>query len=234
MGVRYIIVMYKRKSFSLLMMTIVLLSTPIAFVAAPGGTGSLRINPHWEIITASPAEFNISTQTGVAYDPHIFLVIPQSCWNGLSLTEDTTVTWIGGSSPPIAKGDWIGPEDSNGDKLPPGASNGAGYTVGSLKSHLGLSEPVYYIFEPIFDLPDDKLTTNGANVTITLHSSAPRMLVYALGKQEQASSLYDVSVPPTQPGFVVPEVPLGTLMGLASMMAALILLAKRPTLAFRK
>ena len=226
--------MYKSKSFSLLLMTIVLLSIPIAFASAPGGTGSLRINPHWEVTSASPAEFNVSTQTGVAYDPHIFLVIPQSCYDGLSLTEETTVTWIGGIPITIAKGDWIGPENSNGDKLPPGASSGTWYPVGNLKDHLGLSEPVYYIFEPIFDLPDDKLTTKGANVTITLHSSAPRMLVYALGKQEQESTLYDVSVPPTKPGFVIPEIPLGTLMGLASMMAALILLAKRPTLAFRK
>jgi len=211
-------------------MAVVLLSTPVAFASAPGGTGSLRINPHWEVISASPAEFNVSTQTGVAYDPHIFLVIPQSCYDGLSLSEDTTVTWIGGSPLTIAKGDWIGPEDSNGNKLPPGASNGAGYTVASLKSHLGLSEPVYYLFEPIFDLPDDKLTTKGANVTITLPSSAPRMLVYALGKQEQESTLFDVSVPPTQPGFVIPELPLGTLMGVVSMLAALVLISKRPML----
>lgn len=220
--------MYKKKSYSLLLMTAVLLSNPIVFASVPGGTGSLRLHPHWKFISTSPAEFNISTQVGVAYDPHIFLVIPQSCYDGLSSTEDTTVTWIGGSSQLIiAKGDWIGPENSNGDKLPPGASEGAGYTVGSLKSHLGLSEPVYYIFEPIFDLPEDKLTINGANVTITLHSSAPRMLVYALAKQESGSRLFDVSVPPTKFGFVIPELPLGTLMGLAAMLAALVLVTKR-------
>ena len=53
------------------------------------------------------------------------------------------------------------------------------------------------------------------------------MIVYALGKQAQESAMFNVSVPPTQPGYVVQEIPLGKLMGIASMLATLGLRARR-------
>ena len=50
------------------------------------------------------------------------------------------------------------------------------------------------------------------------------MLVYILGKSSDSESLgelYDMRVPPTIPGFVVPEIPLGTISAIATMMGAL-------------
>ena len=220
--------MYTIKAFSLVLVAIVLLATPLAF--AEGGTGSIRIDPPLPDMSASPAEFIIWAQSGTAYDPHIFLVITESCKNGL--TGDTIVSWIGVSSPlTIGEGDWIGPETNNSKKIPTPTTPGAGYTVASLKSHLDTSEALYWIFEPILEGP---LTSENETIIISLHSSNPKMLVYVLGKHEAEASEFDDRVPPTIPGFVVPEIPLGTLMGLVSMFAALVLLAKRPTYIFKK
>ncbi|MHA2169708.1 MAG: hypothetical protein ACXAB7_07420 [Candidatus Kariarchaeaceae archaeon] len=205
-----------------------LLATPLAF--AKGGTGSIRIDPPLPDMTASPAVFEIWAQSGTAYDPHVFLVITESCKIGL--TGDTIVSWTGASSPlTIEEGDWIGPETNNGDKIPTPTTPGAGYTVASLKDHLDTTEALYWIFEPILE---DPLTSEKETITISLHSSNPEMLVYILGKHEEEATEYDDRVPPTIPGFVVPEIPLGTLMGLASMFAALALLSKRPAFTFRK
>ena len=220
--------MYKIKPFALVILAFLLLATPIAY--AQGGTGSIRIDPPLPDMSASPAEFIIWAQSGTAYEPHIFLVITESCKIGL--TGDTIVSWDGASSPLIIEeGDWMGPEINNGDKRPTDTTPGAGYTVASLKSHLDTDEPIYWIFEPILEGP---LTSENETITISLHSSNPKMLVYVLGKHEEEASEYDDRVPPTIPGFVVPEIPLGTLMGLVSMFAALALLAKRPTYNFRK
>ena len=217
-----------KRSLPLVLFSIVLLSIPIAFAPDPGGVGSLRIDPPLPVKTASAAVFDIYHQSSIAYDPHIFLVIPESCF--LALTGDTVVSWSGGSSPVTVEiGDWLGPFDDNSADLPPGSS--PGYNVATLQSHIPTSDPVYYIFEPILEGP---LTTAKESITVTLQSTSPEMLVYILGKQTEESEVYDTRVPPTIPGFVIPEVPLGTLMGLASMMAALVIIAKRPSLLIRK
>ena len=75
----------------------------------------------------------------------------------------------------------------------------------------------------------DPLGSDPKEVTVTLDSSAPRMLVYMQGssKDESISTAdhYDLKVPPTIPGFVVPEVAVGTVMAVASMFTALGLFA---------
>ena len=52
-------------------------------------------------------------------------------------------------------------------------------------------------------------------LTITAPSSDPRVLVYVFG--------ICTKVPPTRPGFIVPEYPIGTIIAVVSMMAALML-----------
>ncbi len=210
-------------SFPMLIVTIVLVATPIVFA----GVGSLRIEPQLPIKSTSPADFEIWAESGTAYFPHIFLVIPESCF--LGLTGDTVVSWTGASSPlTIEISDWIGPEDNNNLSLPSSAS--PGYNVATLQAHIPTSDPIYYVFEPILEGP---LTSTKETITVELHSSEPEMLVYVLGKQTEESNYYDIRVPPTIPGFVIPEIPLGTLMGLASMMAALIIMIKRPSLSIK-
>ncbi len=213
------------KSYFLLLTVLTLLSTTIPVFA---GTGSIRIDPPLPEMSASPADFEIWTQSDVATDPHIFLVITEACYNGL--TDDTTGNWSGGDIT-IVKGDWNGPESNNGDKLPPGTSPGAGYTVASLKDHLDTEGPIYWVFVGILD--GENLTSTHKTITVSLSSDAPEMLVYILGKSPD-SEVFDMGVPPTIPGFVVPEIPFGTIIGLVSMIAALTFYAKRPSLAVIK
>jgi hypothetical protein len=214
--------MKNRKSFFILVavMTLLTLSIPVLGV---DGTGSIRIDPPLPTLTASPAEFEIWVQSGTANEPHIFLVITEACFLGLG--ADVTVSWDG-TTLTIPEGDWVGPKSVNSEKYPPDTTNGAGYTVASLQDHLETDGPIYYVFKPILDGP---LTSTKETITITLESTDPEMLVYILGKSS-GSELFDMRVPPTIPGFVVPEIPLGTVVGLATMLAALAIFAKKQPL----
>jgi hypothetical protein len=210
--------MRRSKTYFILVaaLTLLTISTPVF-----GQTGSLRIDPPLPTMTGSPADFDIWAQSGTANDPHIFLVITEACFDGLS--EDVTVSG-GGDSVTVLETDWVGPLTTNGDKYPPGASEGAGYTVASLQDHLGTDGPIYYAFKSI--LGGATLTSTKVPITVTLASLDPEMLVYVLGKSPGQGE-YDMSIPPTIPGFVVPEIPMGTIMGLASMIVALAIFAKR-------
>jgi hypothetical protein len=169
------------------------------------GSGLIRLDPHGSyypeaVILESPATFNVYIQSGSdAIDPHIFLVMTKSCYDGL--TSDVTVDWGGGGSPDLTITSWTLADD-NGDKVPPGCESGTGYTVASLKDHLDTDGPVYWAFEPFLAGP---ITVTPQEFTVTIESTDPRMMVYALGKVE-GSELFSNRVPPTQPGFVVPEV----------------------------
>ena len=44
------------------------------------------------------------------------------------------------------------------------------------------------------------------------------MLVYVMGKSDCGSDTYDMRVPPTIPGFVVPEIPIGTVLSVLTML----------------
>jgi len=208
------------KKANLLILIALAISTSIIALPVNAGVGGIRIEPPLPIMTESPAEFKIYVQNGdTANDPHIFLVMTESCHAGL--TGDVEVSWEGGS---ITITNWYPePEDK---KIPPNAKNGANYTIASLKSHLETSGPIYWAFEPILS---GALTTVPVNITVTLPSTDPEMLVYIMGKSN-GSELFDMRVPPTIPGFVVPEIPLGTIAGLASMITALLLITKRPIL----
>lgn len=206
-----------RKSSALLVAatTIALLCSPVL------AEGLIRIDPHGSyygqpIMLSSPATFSVDVQSdGPAYDPHIFLVMTKDCYDGL--TGDVEVTWTGGSVT-IHAADWH-METVNSVKVPPGCTPGAAYTVASLKDHLVTTEAIYWAFESFLAAP---ITTTPQEFTVTLPSSNPRMLVYALGISE-GEELFNLFVPPTQPGFVVPEV--ATILLVTASLSALALYA---------
>jgi len=182
--------------------------------------GQIRIDPALPVMLDSPATFTVyieSPEQSPATDPHIFLVMTEDCWNGL--TGPVVVTWLGGSIS-IPKANFA---PDTGVDIPPGATPGASYTVASLKSHLGTSGPIYWAFVAFLAGP---ITDTPQTFTVDLPSTDPRMLVYALGKGSKSTGLFDFKVPPTIPGFVVPE--LGTmLLVLASLSAFALYAVKR-------
>lgn len=190
----------------------------------------IRITPHSSyygepIMLSSPATFSVYIQSGEnAADPHIFLIMTETCYKGL--TGSVTVNWTKTDSITITT--W-NKETVNSKKVPPGTANGIGYTVASLKSHLVTTEPIYWAFEPFLSGPITKTPTQ---FTIVLPSTAPRMLVYALGKSYPSltvaacTPLFNNRVPPTQPGLVVPEL-VPALLSLASFSALAIYAVKR-------
>ena len=212
--------MQKQKIISLLP---IVAFAVIIITVVYAGTGGIRIDPPLPTGTESPATFDIWVQgKDDANDPHVLLVITQSCYEGLSEVEDVVVSWDGGAeSISITKAsDWT-MDTVNSVKVPSGTTSGAGYTVASLKDHLETDGPIYYAFAPILgeSLGEDKVS-----ITVTCPSNDPKMLVYILGKSsdsESSGELYDLRVPPTIPGFVVPEIPLGTISAIATMMGAL-------------
>jgi hypothetical protein len=105
-----------------------------------------------------------------------------------------------------------------------GAEEGGRYTVASLQDRLGVphSEDVYYAYGLFLAGP---ITQTAQTFDITLPSTDQRMLVYAIGKTGDSTN-FDNKVPPTIPGFLVPE--LGPiLLALASFSAFAVYAVKR-------
>jgi len=219
-----------------------LLSLALLLVAVPyvnAQTGTIRIDPVWPIMLASPADFEIWVEGAgdPTHDPNVLLVMSQGCYDGL--TGDVVVSWTWPSSDSVtfSKAAFgANAVSDNSAKVPPtGTTEGGCYTVASLKDHLsyGLSVPIsasetiYWVYGPFLGGAD--LTGTHRSFTVTFTSTDPRMLVYAIGKTE-AGTLFDNKVPPTQPGFIVPE--LGTvLLVLASFSALALYALKRRKLA---
>ena len=190
--------------------------TLLAFAANPvfGQVGTIRIEPHGSyypdpIMLSSPATFNISVQRSAdpTTDPHILLVMTNSCYHGL--TGTVNVTWTGGymEFPTFT-------EVNTGFVPPTGTVPGVRYQVSGLKDHLNTSDSVWWAYGPFLA---GNITQTKQEFTVTLPSSDPRMLVYAIGKTGE-TELFNNRVPPTMAGFVVPE--LGpVLLALASFSA---------------
>jgi hypothetical protein len=202
--------LYRKKYIVYTTLAIILVTT-LTFTFAFAGTGNIRIEPPLPIATESPAHFKVNvTGKDNANDPHVFLVITESCY----LTSPVAnVSWDGGF---IVLSSW-NMNNTNSAKLPPGASNGAGYTVASLKSHLNTPEPIYWSMASILGgspiVPGEIY-----DLRVELDSDDPEMLVYVMGKS--GSGEFDMRVPPTIPGFVIPEIPLGSLSALLTMAAS--------------
>lgn len=206
------------------MLQIVLLSAIILIVPVFGGTGLIRIDPAIPRVISSPADFTIWVQGGdTAYNPHIFLVMTQTSYN--SFSGDVKVAWVDGVAGYVnlSKGvDWT--KASGSSKLPPGTTTGAGYNIATLKSHLsGTTEDIWWAFAPILENP---LDGTNKTITITFPATSPHMIVYILGKSENSDIFdveyeFDMKVPPTIPGgFLIPEVPYGTIATLITMLGA--------------
>ncbi len=188
----------------------------LALMIVPAYAATIRIDPHSSgyptaVMLSSPATFNISDVSKTDYDPHILLVMTVASYNGLS--GDVVVTWTGGSLT-FHKADFTLATFGGGNKIPPGTT--AQYTVASCADHLGVSSnDVYYAFGSFLA---HEITSTKQEFTITASSTALRMLVYAIGRENSPTAPLNNNVPPTQPGLVVPEV--ATLILAASPFAA--------------
>lgn len=185
------------------------------------GVGAIQISPYLPAMVSSPASFTVSTKDDAfATDPHIFLVMTESCYNGLQ--SDVKVNWTYSNTPvSITITAWT-KETVDSVKVPPDTVEGAGYTVSSLQDHLGTTGPIYWAFAAF--LSGQVITTTPLEFTVTLPSSAPKMLVYVLGIDE--GDLFDMRVPPTNPGFVVPE-PATIILAMGSFGALALYAVKR-------
>jgi hypothetical protein len=195
-----------------LIMLIIAALTAVNVIAAPK-RGTIRIDPNWEdnepvLLENGVAEFEIYVTEHPVSHAKLFLVITEDCFDGL--TGDVEVDWNG----PVGLSDW---EAADSGKIPDEYSV---YTVASLRDHIGVpsNEPIYWalteIEQPITQTPD--------TFTLTLPSTTPRMLIYAIG----GNSPFDNKVPPTRPGFVIPEIPLGTISSIAAMVGSLLVVKR--------
>jgi hypothetical protein len=211
----------------LMLFTVLLL---ISFPCVMAGTGGLRISPTWPVMVESPSDFTVWAQSADAYDVNVLLVTTEECYNQFADAQNVVATV---AAPGITIGftkNAFDPATDNSEKVPLDATEGAAYTVASLKDHLdeGLSTPlgsgdtIYWAIAPL-SVPDfDPLTTTPVTITVSEEGcSSPRMLIYLLGKSEDGAELLDMNVPPTIPGFMVPEVAIGSIAAVASMFTAL-------------
>ena len=203
----------KKLLLPMIVMTLLVITAIPVF--AGNFTGGLRISPALPLMVASPATFETWLQpppAPPATDQSIVLVMTKACYDGLS-PVGVLVTWTGGSTS-FPKSVFT---PANTGYVPSsGAEEGGRYTVASLQDHLGVphSEMVYYAYGLFLANP---ITQTHQTFTVTLSSTHTRMLVYAIGKSD-GSTLFNQKVPPTIPGFVVPE--LGpVLLSLASFSA---------------
>lgn len=207
-----------KKSILLLAFALMLIIIPIA--KAP--TGTIRIDPALPLMLESPADFEIWVQGAgnPTTDPHILLVMTEACYAGL--TGDVVVTWTGGSVS-FSSGEFNA-TSKPGYVPPSGTTEGGRYTVASLQDHIGVpsSEMIYYAYKPFLDGP---LVHDPKSFTVTLPSTDPRMLVYAIGKTGDYED-FNSKVPPTIPGFVVPE--LASILLVIASFSAFILYLVRP------
>jgi hypothetical protein len=183
----------------------------LALLVVPAYAATIRIDPYSTgypnaVMLTSPATFNISDVSKTDYDPHIFLVMTNASYDGLS--GDVTVAWTGGSIV-FHKADFTYAAKAVTTKIPPGVT--ADYTVASCADHLGISGApgVYYAFGQFLTNP---ISSTKQEFTVTASSTALRMLVYAIGRKDSPTADLNNNVPHTQPGLVVPEPAIVLLM----------------------
>ena len=211
---------------SLSLLIVVLGSAALVMPVIAGGKGWIRIEPHAfdppdPIILASPATFyvNLTSAGKEVLDPQLLLVTSKACLDGLSGPITVSWNWEPYPSPievtPFLE---VDPKAGGADKWIPPEADGFGqiYEADSLASHLESGEDtIWYAY---VDMPVAGNKIGGTDLyelIITVDSTAPRVLVYVFGE--------DAKVPPTRPGFVIPEIPLGPIVALTTMMAALFL-----------
>ena len=199
----------KRKLEKLILVLISLNLVVISSVLAVA-TSIIIITPQWPIAQKTPASLDISV-TGPAdptYDPQILLAMTVDCYNGIDGPGDLAVrvAWTGDSLD-FYKTDFLLLSGSPPPKVPPTGSDKQ-YVRSSLADHLGElgDSDVRWAMLPLPGTfpPDGNLHTTPISLTVTVFSTNPKVLVYALGKSNPAEN-FDRWVPPTNPGFVIPE-----------------------------
>lgn len=211
------------KKYIVLGIILILTSIPFAYA----GKGGLRISPAWPVMVESPYTFTVWAQSASSWDVHVLLVVTEECWDGMPDAPSVAVdiTNVDGVDVQFVKTDF---EPIIGKYVPavPPATSGSRYQVSSLKDHLGeglataltKTDTIYWSNKSITQF--DPLTTDPKQLSITLDSSAPRMLIYLMGSSANDGTL-DMRVPPTPAGFMIPEIALGSVMAMASMFTAL-------------
>lgn len=195
------------------MLFLIPLISSIVFAGAV--TGDIRVLPLLPVKFQTPVHFSVETigDDPVAYNPIIFLAMTKESYD--ALTDGVDVVW-GGGSISFAKANFL-EENNNEAELP---SDTAGYTVASLKGYLETSGPIYWVSGSFLG---GEITRSPKEFTVTLHSTAPNMLVYALGKSSPVADQYDMKTVQKFPADPVPRFHVpepATILGLmASMMA---------------
>jgi hypothetical protein len=212
----------KMKKYLMFAMALLLISIPC--VMAP--VGVLRISPMWPVMVGPSYTFEVWSQDAATYDVRVLLVISQDCYDGMS--DGNVVTVADTNSDTITKADFTANAVMlNSAEVPTGATNP--YTVASLKDHLDYGgdtiEADDTIYWALSEIIFNSLTGTHVDLDVTLASTEPRMLVYLIGNNVDGSEAWDVRVPPTNPGFMVPEVVIGTIVTVAAMFGALGLFA---------
>jgi len=197
----------RRLIFAVLVMALVaLIASPLTVQACGEATGALRITPHGSyyplpIMLSSPATFTITA------------------------IDDVMVEWVGDSIN-FSKASFTAVSDDSAYVPLSGVSEGARYRVSCLKKHIGVNgtadDTLWYVYGPFLSGPVDQ---TAQTFTVTLPSTNPRMLVYAIGKitcfgsfSIECFDFFNTRVPPTMPGFVVPDL-APVLLALASFSA---------------
>ena len=215
----------KLKNYVMLFMVLSLVS--IHCVMATGGD-LLRIDPYWPTTIGSPAEFEVWCNSGDSYDVKIHLAVTKDCYDLMTATGAVVVEYDGSTIASFDKGDFTG-VTANGEKVPAVI----GYTVASLKDHLdeglstplGASDTIYWAWKPLANAAFDPLGEGHEEITVTVNSGNIRMLVHLFGNSVDNSGEFDMRVPTTPSGFVIPEVTVGSIMAVAAMFTALGLFA---------
>ena len=193
------------------------------FASLAFATTTISIYPfssYWgqPVMLSSPATFYVNITNSQVYgnptsDPHILLVMTETCNNGL--TGNVVVNWTEGGTPNSTTITNWKMETFPSAKVP--STIGEFYTVWDLQQHLMTEEPIYWAFEDF--LGGMSITGTQIPFTITLPSTSPRMAVYVLGKTV-CSLIFDNKSSPARPGFVVPEP--ATIMAAAMSLVALV------------
>jgi len=198
-----------------LILLVIGVSLLVAATSSVLAEGTIRLYPALPVMTGTSETFDVwveGSSSNPTTDPYILLVMTDACHDGLG------VNGVKVDGAPIT--DWEPEtEHTDGIKVPHDGiaiTDGAAYTVASLMDHLGTTDPIWWAFEP---LGIGAITDSPTQFTVDLDSIAPRMLVYVLGKTE-GSEEFDNRVPPTQPGFMVPEP--ATIAAVATSIVALV------------
>jgi hypothetical protein len=191
----------------LLVLSIVMSASPVF------ATTTISIYPQGFMLT-SPATFTVNITNSQVYgnptlDPHILLVMTETCYKGL--TGNVVVNWTEDGTPNSTKITTWNVDSFPSTHVPP-ISSGEFYTVYDLQKQLLTEGPIYWTFEDF--LGNMNITGTMIPFTVTLPSTSPRMMVYVMGKTV-CSSTFDNKSPLNQPGIVVPEIAIAMALGIS-------------------